>query len=57
MSGPGDGRARVGGAQLVEQARAALSADEPARATELGRRLTIENALDLARPPREALAP
>jgi predicted ATPase/class 3 adenylate cyclase len=45
------------GQELVEQARAALSADELARATELGRRLTIEEALDLAGPPREALAP
>jgi predicted ATPase/class 3 adenylate cyclase len=44
------------GLELVEQARAALSADELARATELGRRLTIEEALELARPPREALA-
>jgi predicted ATPase/class 3 adenylate cyclase len=40
------------GREIVEQARAALSAEELARATELGRRLTIEDALDLARPAR-----
>ena len=44
------------GSDLVEQARAALSADELARATELGRRLTIEEALDLARPARVTAA-
>ena len=44
------------GSELVEQARAALSADELARATELGRRLTIEEALDLARPARVTAA-
>ncbi len=37
------------GRELVEQARAALSADEAARATETGRNLPIEEALDLAR--------
>jgi non-specific serine/threonine protein kinase len=37
------------GRELVEQARTALSADEVARATETGRNLTIEEALDLAR--------
>jgi predicted ATPase/class 3 adenylate cyclase len=37
------------GREYVEQARAALSADEVARATEVGRRLTMEEALDLAR--------
>ena len=37
------------GRELVEQARAALSADEVARATETGRKLPIEEALDLAR--------
>jgi predicted ATPase len=37
------------GREFVEQARAALSADEVARATEVGRRLTIKDALDLAR--------
>ena len=37
------------GRDLVEQARTALSADEVARATETGRNLTIEEALDLAR--------
>jgi tetratricopeptide (TPR) repeat protein len=38
------------GSELVEQARAALSTDELACATEAGGRLTIEEALDLARP-------
>jgi tetratricopeptide (TPR) repeat protein len=37
------------GRELVDLARAALSADEAARATEAGRRLTIEKALALAR--------
>jgi hypothetical protein len=37
------------GREFVDQARAALSADEVARATEVGRRLTIKEALDLAR--------
>jgi len=37
------------GRELVDQARAELSADEAARATEAGRRLTIEQALELAR--------
>jgi hypothetical protein len=37
------------GRELVEQARTALSADEMARATETGRRLTVADALDLAR--------
>jgi predicted ATPase len=37
------------GRELVEQARAALPADEVARATEIGRNLPIEEALDLAR--------
>ena len=36
------------GRELVEQARAALPADEVARATETGRNLPIEEALDLA---------
>jgi predicted ATPase/class 3 adenylate cyclase len=44
------------GGDRVEQARAALSADDLARATELGRRLTIEEALDLARPARVTAA-
>jgi tetratricopeptide (TPR) repeat protein len=44
--------AETPGSDLVEQARAALSADDLGRATELGRRLTIEEALDLARPAR-----
>jgi predicted ATPase/class 3 adenylate cyclase len=42
------------GREIVEQARASLSADELARATEIGSRLTIEEALDLARPARAA---
>jgi len=37
------------GREYVEQARAALTADEIERATEAGRRLTIAEALDLAR--------
>ena len=37
------------GREFVDEARAALSADEVARATEVGRRLTIKEALDLAR--------
>ncbi len=44
------------GREFVDQARAALSADELARATEAGRRLTIEEALDLARPARVTAA-
>jgi predicted ATPase/class 3 adenylate cyclase len=44
------------GGELVDQARAALSPEHLARATEAGRRLTIEDALDLARPPREAVS-
>jgi predicted ATPase/class 3 adenylate cyclase len=39
------------GRELVDQARAELSAEEAERATEAGRRLTIEEALDLARAP------
>ena len=39
------------GRELVEQARAALSADELARATEMGRTLTVADALNLARAP------
>jgi tetratricopeptide (TPR) repeat protein len=39
------------GREFVDQARAALSADDVARATEVGRRLTIREALDLARIP------
>jgi tetratricopeptide (TPR) repeat protein len=42
----------IPGSELVEQARAALSAEELARATELGRRLTIDDALVLVRPAR-----
>jgi tetratricopeptide (TPR) repeat protein len=37
------------GRELVEQARAALGADELARATEIGRGLTVSEALELAR--------
>jgi tetratricopeptide (TPR) repeat protein len=44
------------GRELVEQARAALSADELARATNSGRRLTIDAALELARSARERIA-
>jgi predicted ATPase len=44
------------GREFVEQARAALSADDVARATEAGRRLTIKEALDLARIPETASA-
>ena len=36
------------------QRRAALSADDVARATEVGHRLTIKEALDLARIPETA---
>ena len=42
------------GREFVDQARAALSADDVARATEVGRRLTIKEALDLARIPQTA---
>jgi tetratricopeptide (TPR) repeat protein len=45
--------AETPGSDLVEEARAALSPDELTRATELGRRLTIEEALALARPARD----
>jgi hypothetical protein len=37
------------GRELVEQARDALSVEELARATEVGRRLTLADALELAR--------
>jgi hypothetical protein len=37
------------GRDFVEQARASLSDVDVARATEMGRRLTIKQALDLAR--------
>jgi hypothetical protein len=40
--------------ELVEQSRASLAADELASATELGSRLSIEDALDLARAARAA---
>lgn len=36
--------------ELVDRARAALAPDLVARATEMGRRLTVKEALDLARP-------
>jgi predicted ATPase/class 3 adenylate cyclase len=44
------------GRELVEQARAALSADEMARATDAGRRLSVADALKLAdsQPARQA---
>ena len=44
------------GREFVDQARAELSADEVARATEVGRRLTIKETLDLARTPDTASA-
>ena len=37
------------GGRFVDEARAALAADEVARATAEGRRLTVDEALDLAR--------
>jgi predicted ATPase/class 3 adenylate cyclase len=43
------------GRELVEQARAALSADDLARATDMGGRLTIEEAVELARPAGTAV--
>jgi hypothetical protein len=48
------GRSRTPGREFVDRARAALPADEVARATEVGRRLTIREALDLARIPETA---
>jgi predicted ATPase/class 3 adenylate cyclase len=42
------------GREFVDEARAALSPEEVARATELGRRLTIKEAADLARIPETA---
>jgi len=42
------------GREFVDQARAALSADDVARATEAGRGLTIKQALDLAKIPETA---
>jgi tetratricopeptide (TPR) repeat protein len=42
------------GREFIDQARAALSADDAARATEAGRRLTIKEVLDLARTPQTA---
>jgi len=44
------------GREFVDRARAALSADDAARATEAGRKLTIKEALDLARIPEESAA-
>ena len=44
------------GRDFVDQARAALSAEDVARATEAGRRLSIKEALDLARGPQAAVA-
>jgi len=43
------------GREFVDRARQALSADEVARATEAGRRLTIKEALDLARTPETSV--
>ena len=42
------------GREFIDQARAALSARDVAHATEVGRRLTIKEALDLARIPQTA---
>ena len=44
------------GREFVDRARAALSADDVARYTEAGRRLTIKEALDLARAPETVSA-
>ncbi len=44
------------GREFVDQARAALSAEDVAQATEVGQRLTIKEALDLARNPETAAA-
>jgi hypothetical protein len=44
------------GREFVDQAHAALPADEVARVTEAGRKLTIKEALDLARTPQTAPA-
>ena len=44
------------GREFVDQARAALSAEDVAQATEVGQRLTIKEALDLARVPETAAA-
>ena len=40
------------GREFVDQARAALSAQDAASATETGARLTINNVLDLVRVPQ-----
>jgi hypothetical protein len=40
------------GREFVDQAHAALPADAVARLTEAGRKLTIKEALDLARTPQ-----
>jgi predicted ATPase len=42
------------GREFVNRARAALSAHDVARATKVGRRLTIKEAIDLARTPQTA---
>jgi hypothetical protein len=42
------------GREIIDQARTALSAEDVAHATEVGRRLTIDEALDLARTPTPA---
>jgi hypothetical protein len=44
------------GREFVDRAHAALPADEIARMTEAGRKLTIKEALDLARTPQTAPA-
>jgi hypothetical protein len=42
------------GREFIDQARAALSAHDVAHAMEVGRRLTIKEAVDLARIPQTA---
>ena len=44
------------GREFLDRAQDGLSADQIARATEIGRRLTIKEALDLARPQHLAAA-
>jgi len=44
------------GRELIDQAQAALPADDAARARETGRRLTIKEALDLVRVPQQTPA-
>jgi hypothetical protein len=44
------------GREFIDQAEAALAPDGVARAREVGRRVSIKEALDLARVPQSALA-